>query len=184
MIKKSFWLAIVLLGYWIIGLLGCGYTTRATLALVNYRTIYITPFANKVDITRETDVATKYKLYKPLLETDITRTVINKFLLDGNLRPIKKESADLTLKGELIEFIREPLRYSDNEEVEEYRIKLVVNLTLWDNKENKLMWEENNFAGITEYFTTGASAKPEATAINEAITDLAKRIVERAVEEW
>ncbi len=162
---------------------GCGYTTRSMIS-DKFRTIYITSFANKIDITQETDAGNKYKIYRPYLETDITKAVINKFLLDGNLKIAKEGSADLVLKGELVEFRKDPLRYSDSDEVEEYRINLVVNLILWDNKNNRLVWEEKNFTGDTTYFTTGSSAKSEGLAINDAIADLAKRIVERTVEQW
>jgi len=164
-------------------LAGCGYTTRSMISN-KFRTIYIASFVNKIDITKETDVGNKYKIYRPYLETDITRAVINKFLLDGNLKIAKEEAADLILRGELVEFRKDPLRYSDSDEVEEYRVNLVVNLTLWDNKDDKLVWEEKNFTADTTYFTTGSSAKSEATAINDAVTDLAKRIVERTVEQW
>ena len=149
-----------------------------------FKTIYITQFANKVDITQETYSANKYRIYRPMLETDITRAVIDKFLFDGNLKPVKSESADLVVKGELMEFRRDPLRYTDSDEVEEYRINLVVNIGLWDNKENKLIWQENNFTGDTTYFVTGQAAKSETTALNDAISDLARRIVERVVEQW
>jgi hypothetical protein len=145
----------------------------------------VTPFANKIDITKETDTATKYKIYRPLLETDITQAVTNRFLLDGNLKPTKKETADLVLKGELIEFRRDALRYTqDTEEVEEYRISLITNISLWDNRENKLIWEENSFIGDTTYFKTGPLVKSADTAATDAISDLARRIVERVVEQW
>jgi len=45
-------------------LAGCGYTTRSSIG-GKYKTIYVTPFVNKIDITREGDVASKYKLYRP-----------------------------------------------------------------------------------------------------------------------
>lgn len=178
--RFSLLLAICYMPY---AIAGCGYTTRSMIT-AKYKTIYITPFMNKIDITQETEVARKYRLYRPFLETDITKEVVNKFLFDGNLKPIKSESADLVLKGELIEFRKDPLRYSEDNEVEEYRVNLVVNISLWDNKENKLIWQENNFTGDTSYFTTGSLVKTEAQAINDAIKDLARRTVERAVEEW
>lgn len=162
---------------------GCGYTTRSAISS-KYQTIYITPFVNKIDITRETDVGRKYQLYRPQLETDVTKATINKFLWDGNLKPVKIQNADLTLKGELLEFRKDPLRYDDNDEVLEYRVNIVVNISLWDNKEDKLVWQENRFTGETSYFTSGSTSKSEAQAISDAITDLARRIVERAVEEW
>jgi len=109
---------------------------------------------------------------------------IDKFMFDGNLRPVNYESADVTLKGELMEFRKDPLRYDDNDNVTEYRVNMVVNISLWNNRDSSLIWEENNFTGITSYFTTGTAAKTEAQAINDAITDLVRRVVERAVEEW
>jgi hypothetical protein len=149
-----------------------------------YQSIYIVPFVNKVDITSDTDVANKYKIYRPMIETDITRSVTERFIFDGNLKPTHKENADLILKGEVMEYRKDPLRYTDDDVVEEYRINLVVNISLWDNKENKLIWEEKNFTGDTTYFTIGSSAKSEGTAVNDALTDLARRIVERTVEQW
>jgi hypothetical protein len=149
-----------------------------------FKTIYVEPFVNKVDVTQEAYSANKYRIYRPMLETDITKSVINKFLWDGNLKPVAEEAADLILKGDLVEFRRDVLRYADNDEVTEYRLNLVVNISLWDKKEDKLVWKEDNFTGDTTYFTTGSQAKSEDTAINDALKDLARRIVERAVEQW
>lgn len=185
MIKRPFLLFTFF--FLLFTLAGCGYTTRS-LVSNKYRTIYIRPFVNKIDITNETDAANKYKIYRPGLQTDITKSVVNKFLFDGNLKPLKSESADLILKGELVEFRRDPLRYTENDEVEEYRINLAVNISLWDSKENKMLWEEKGFTGDTTYFTehhlVAAERKEEGAAVNDSLTDLARRIVERAVEQW
>ncbi len=166
---------------------GCGYTTRSMIS-DKYRTIHIKQFINKIDITREADAASKYKLYKPNLETDITKSVIDKFLFDGNLKPVKEENADLVLKGELAEFRRDPLR-TENDEVQEYRVNIVVNISLWDKKEDKLAWQENNFTGDFTYFPFSSTLqnvvkKGDDQAVNEAIVDLSRRIVERTVEQW
>jgi hypothetical protein len=162
---------------------GCGYTTRSMI-VGKFRTIYIEPFVNKVDISNEAYSENKYRIYRPTLETDITQFVINKYLFDGNLRPVKSNDADLFLKGELVEFRRDPLQYSNSDTVTEYRLNIVVNLKLWDKKENKLLWTENNFTGTTTFFITGSNSKTEDTAINDALDDLARRIVERTVEQW
>jgi hypothetical protein len=173
----------LLLAYCGVQLIGCGYTTRSLISN-SFKTIYITPFVNKIDITQDSYTANKYRVTRPFLETDITKSVVDKFLFDGNLKPTKAESSDLVLKGQLLEFRRDPLRYTNNDEVEEYRISIVVNIGLWDNRENKLIWEENSFVGDTTYFTRGNLAKSEDLAISDAIKDLARRIVERAVEQW
>ena len=99
--------------------------------------------------------------------------------------------ADLVLKGELIEYRKDPLSYTvDNNDVTEYRINIYVNLSLWDKKENKLVWEEKNFNGNYSFFTSFASTNvsrgnmSEDSAVTNAIEDLARRIVERTVEQW
>ena len=187
---KYYKFIFLVFGLWslVFGLTGCGYTTRSAI-VSKYKTIYVKPFVNKIDITVETDAASKYKIYKPFLETDITKKVINKYLFDGNLKPAKEENADLVLKGELVDFRKDPLRYTESDEVEEYRLNLVVNISLWNNRENKLVWEENNFTGDFSYFTTLATSpnvtkKTDEQAIPDAISDLARRIVERTVEQW
>ncbi len=173
-------------------LTGCGYTTRSMI-YGKYKTIYITPFLNKVDITQEAYSANKYRIYRPMLETDITKKVINKYLFDGNLKPIKQEQADLVLKGELLEYRKDPLSYTtDGDDITEYRINIYVKLSLWDTKENKLLWEESNFNGNYSYFVRTPTINPgnnvivvsEDTAVTNAIEDLARRIVERTVEQW
>mgnify|MGYP001580965229 CR=1 FL=1 len=171
-------------GFWfLVSLQGCGYTTRSMVSS-KYATMYVAPFVNKVDITNETYTANKYRIYKPALETDVTKAVIDRFLFDGNFKPVKEETADLILKGELIEYRRDPVRYDDSDNVIEYRLNIVVNIILWDKLKDKMVWQENGFTGDTAYFTTGSNAKSEDTAINDALKDLAVRIVGRVVEQW
>ncbi|MFC1674637.1 LPS assembly lipoprotein LptE [Candidatus Omnitrophota bacterium] len=184
--RRSRLLVSFLLSFLTVLAAGCGYTTRSAI-VSRFQNIYVAQFVNKIDITQDSDVGNKYRIYRPMLETDITRAVINKYLLDGNLRPIKEESADVSLTGELVEFRKDPLKYTDNDEVEEYRVNVAVNLRLWDNKSNELVWEENRFTGDATYFTSYSRTETptsESAAITEAITDLARRIVERTVEEW
>ncbi len=169
-------------------LAGCGYTTRSMISS-KYKTIYVTPFVNKINITNEADTGSKYKVNRPMVETDITSIVIRKFHLDGNLRPSNKEKADLILKGEVIDFRKDPLRYNDNDEVSEYRMNLVVNLSCWSVGEDKLLWEENGFTGYTEYYTSAyplsnVTKKTDDQAITDALDDLGRRVVERFVNEW
>lgn len=173
-------LLIATFGLW---LAGCGYTTRSMISN-KYKTIYITPFINKIDITSETDTGNRYRLYYPRLETDVTRKVINKFLFDGNLKPAREKVTDLVLKSEVVQFRKDPVRYDDADNVTEYRISIQVNIGLWDTKEKRLLWQENNFTGEKSYFVTGTLAISEGTAVAAAIDDLARRIVERAVEQW
>lgn len=162
---------------------GCGYTTRSLLPS-NFKSIYIDNFVNEIKIAAEQTDERMYRGYRPGLERDITKAVIDRFLFDGNLNISNDRDADLVLRGALMDYKRDALRYDANNNVEEYRILLIVNIELKDVRADKLVWEEKGFAGETTYRTTGTLAKSESTAVSDAAKDLARRIVERTVEGW
>lgn len=170
---SCFLLAVVCL------LSSCGYTTKSTLPS-RLRTIHIEAFENKIDYASEG----RRNLYLPLLEVKVRNAVVDRFLFDGNLRAAEADRADLILKGKLIQYQRVPLRYSGNNDTEEYRVEIVVGLELWDTENEVLMWQETRFGGDATYFISGSQATTEDSAIDEAIEDLARRIVERTVEDW
>ena len=162
---------------------GCGYTNRSLLPS-NIKTIRVDNFKNDIKVTAEQSNARMYRGYKPGMEVNMTRSLINKFLLDGTLKIASESDADLMLKSSLIDFKRDALRYDANDNVEEYRIKLIVNLELSNAKTGAMMWKEKGFSGETTYRTSGSLAKSDDAAVNDAIDDLSRRIVERTVEAW
>jgi hypothetical protein len=162
---------------------GCGYTTKSLLP-TNYKTIFVNSFGNKIKITAEQSNVRMYRGYRPGLEAEITKAVIDKFLFDGNLRIASDNNANIILKGELVDFRKEPLRYDANDNIEEFRLVLTVNLELIDSATGNTVWKETNFSGETTYRTSGPLAVSESAAITNGIIDLARRIVERTVEGW
>ena len=168
---------------YIVSFYGCGYTTRAYVGA--YQTIYVAPFKNSINIADERAAFASYMSYYPLLESTITRAVVDRFIFDGSLKVVNEENADIILKGELIAYNRDALRYADNnEDVEEYRITLTANLALYKGESGDLVWERDSFSGDTSYFITGSQAKSEKAALDAAVSDLARRVVEEFVEEW
>lgn len=162
---------------------GCGYTTRSLLP-PNFKSIYVDNFANNIKISAEQSNIRAYRGYRPGMETAIRKAVMDKFLSDGNLKLAAENSSDLVLHGSLLDYRREPLRYDNNDNIEEYRITLIVNMKLEDVKAGNVVWEEKNFAGETTYRTSGSFAISEGAAVDNAIIDLARRIVERTIEAW
>ena len=178
--NKSF---IILSLVAVVSTAGCGYTTRSLLPS-EYKTIRVENVKNSINVTAEQNDLRMYRGYRPGMEVDLTKAIIDRYLFDGNLKIAPEGSADLILQSELIDFKRDPLRYDANNNIEEYRIKLIVNMELQDAKNGKTLWKERGFAGETTYYTTGTNAKSESAAVNDAIKDLARRIVERTVEAW
>lgn len=162
---------------------GCGYTTRAYIG--PYKTIYIAPFKNNIDIASARSELSNFVNYFPLLENDITSAVVDRFIFDGNLKVVKEEEADVIIRGELTVYNRGALGYAqNNEDVTEYRVTLTSNIEFYNNKTKKTIWRKDGFAGDSTYFTTGAQSLSEREALDNAVTDLARRIVEAVVEAW
>ncbi|HEX9780687.1 MAG TPA: LptE family protein [bacterium] len=162
---------------------GCGYTTRPGLP-TPYQTIYVHPLVNRIDLTDLGGNLSRFPVYRHAMETELTDEILRRFQFTGLLRPSPRETADVRLEGELLQFRRDALRYSASGDVEEWRLSLVVSLRLIDRETGTTVWSEPGFVGDTTYFTTGPYAEAESGALARAITDLSRRIVERTVENW
>lgn len=162
---------------------GCGYSTRSNIC-ARYKTIYVEPVRNKIDLTANDPDSRLFKTYTPLLDRDLTNAIVSRVILEKGLRPVKEGYADLILKTELAGYTREALRRDDNDDPTEYRIRITVKAELVDNKISETLWEEDSLSGESTYTTNGAMAKSDATAIKDTIADTARRVVWRILEDW
>jgi hypothetical protein len=176
MLRRCVW-SCVMMGAVLLS--GCGYTTGSLLPS-NYRTIAVEPFKNQVSYLNENVRG----LYIPLLENKAHDAILTRFQFDGHLKPGHADRADLVLEGNLTGFDREELRLSDDLDVTEYRVRVTVSLKLFDKITGEVAWEEPSFSGEATYHLTGPLAKSEDAALQEALTDLARRVVERTLENW
>jgi len=176
-------LLLLVAGCWLlIAFSGCGYTTK-TLLPEDIKTIQIETFKNSIDITKEVGTKDKYEVYRPNLEVDLRDAIVSRVFLDGNLKIADKDSADAVLEGQIVQYRKDPLRYQ-NEIVQEYRISIVCDVKLISQKDSKVLFEENGITGDTTYFIAGTLQKTETAALNDAMSDLARRIINRIVENW
>ena len=139
---------------------------------------------NVIDVTQLPTNEDNLPLYRHHMEVDVTNAVINRFQFTGLMRPAGPDRADARLEGELREFRKDALRYNASQQVEEWRVNIIVNLKFFDQHSDQPVWEETGFAGNTTYVALGSNAESESQAIDRAVTDLARRIVERTVESW
>lgn len=154
----------------------CGYTQKTTLPQ-GIETIYVDTVKNRIPIQ---DVY----VYVPGLEMDITNSIIRRLQIDGNLKVVERENADAVLEADLVDFEQEGLRFTSLEEVEEYRLYIVLDLKLIDGKTGEIIWEEPSFSGETEYFVDDFKGISRQAASEQAVEDLARNVVDRIVEDW
>ena len=169
----------IFLSLLIVFMAGCGYSSRSALP-ANLRTVYVEPMKNSIDFTNEN----RRNVYFPLMEVNARNAIVKRIRFDGSLRLVEEPQASMILKSDLVAYERQPIRYDENENVEEYRVQVVVDMVLLDNKQNMTIWEEKNFVGEATYFPEGPNAISEAAALDKAMEDLGRRVVERIVENW
>lgn len=155
---------------------GCGYTTKTVLPR-NIKTIYVETVKNKIPITN-------LYAYQQGLEMDITNAVIAGFQTDGNLRVAIRDRADAVLQMHLLAYEQEGLRFSQLEEVKEYRIYIVMSLTLVHAKTGEIIWQEPEFSGEASYYVTQLQPIGEQYTAQQAVAKVAKNIVDRVAKDW
>jgi hypothetical protein len=148
--------------------------------------VYVKPFTNTIDLTQLTNDYQHFPVYRHGLESDMTTAIINRFQFTGLLRPASPTNADSRLEGELVDFRRDALRYNASQQVEEWRLSVVINVRFYDRHQadGAVLWEEQRLTGDATYFELGANAESEASALDRAVKDTARRVVERTVENW
>ena len=93
------------------------------------------------------------------------------------------ERSDAVLSARLVDYRRDALRYSEGDDVQEYRVSIVMDAELKERVSQKVLWKEQ-ITGDTTFFLTGARVASEDEAANRAVEDAARRVVERTIEYW
>ncbi len=118
------------------------------------------------------------------LEDTLTDAVIREFIVDGRLRVGRAKTADALLSGEITRYDREPLSYDNENIVEEYKIRIMVDITFKDLTTAEALWKEKEMEGEATYSVRIEPIETEQEGLERAIEELARRIVSRTIEGW
>lgn len=162
---------------------GCGYTMKNAMP-ENIKTIHIAPVKNAIDLTGEISDKDRFKVYRPGLEVDLTNAIMNRFIFDGNLKVVSREKADAILEGKLVDYRRDPLRYSEGDDIQEYRLSVTMEVNVSLARDQKKLWQSNAISGDTSFFLSGPRAVSEDEAVIKAVDDLSRRVVDKTIELW
>jgi len=165
---------------------GCDQTVKRTLP-ASVRTIAVAEFANQTA--------------EPLLSSVLLEELRMAFRMDGRVG-IKdgKEGADGFLDGAVVEYTKQPARFDSNNVVQEYRLRVVVDLSLTDLKSNQVLWQEKGpastatrggttrklerYASFVVVPANGLPVETEQDAQRRMLRDLASDIAAKVIEGW
>jgi outer membrane lipopolysaccharide assembly protein LptE/RlpB len=159
---------------------GCGYTTRGFSYKENK--IFVMPVVNKIRVAFEGRKYSGYRTFPVLLEKKLTNELVSKFNIDGHLKVVNQKDNSLSLSCVIKDYQKEPLRYTDSDNVEEHRLRLFVRMILKDSTDNILI--DKDVVGETTFFLSGPNRESEESAQVELINDTARRILEAVIERW
>lgn len=159
---------------------GCGYTTRGFVYETNK--ITISPIVNKINIATQDRSGSDYASYPVLLEKRLTNNLINAFNIDGSLKIVNSSYDAMKLVCEVTDYRKTAVMHSDNDDVQEQKLKLAVNIKLYDK--NDVLIKIRVINGEAEHYLTGAKSTSESAAQNDLLDDTSRRILEAVVDAW
>ena len=161
---------------------GCGYTTKSLLP-ENIKRVSVSPVTNAIVLSEEITDKTPFRVYRPGLEVELTNGIINRYIFDGTLKVVSAEKADAVLEASLVDYRRDALRYSEGEDIQEYRLSIVIDARMTQKSDGKVLWSKR-ITGDTTFFLAGARAISEDQAANRAVEDVSRRVIEATIEYW
>jgi hypothetical protein len=195
--KKSaalalFLVVVALLGW---GLAACGDVPMKKFLPDDVVKVSIPPFENKTG--------------QPMLENDLTKKVIQDFIVDGRLHVVPHAEADAELAGTIQRYDRLVLtRSSDSSQVpQQYKLQIAVDIDFTDLRTGKELWttrsqvnltpgmepdhdqfDSTNVGSLKEFTNyyvinvVGVPPEDEPTAQDRLLEQMASRVVRRTLD--
>jgi len=123
---------------------------------------------------------------EPNIHRDATESIRRAFISDSRLKVIDARRADLIIKGTLINYQLQPVSFSAQDTVDEYIIRLGVQIEAYDRIKKKILFKQE-FNTQWDYRVTSSVIDSELaknTALIEAYNDLADRLVSIIIEQF
>jgi len=146
---------------------GCGYSARP-MTRADVRTVYVPVFENRT--------------FRHGLEFDLTRAVVDKINQKSQLKIAEKDAADTILTGEITEVRQRESVRNEPLKPEEVRVVLYANVTWTDRRTHQVLMKRQNMQSSAEFVIS--RRQDFTSAAQEAMSDLAEKIVNLMEEEW
>ena len=123
---------------------------------------------------------------EPNSHRDVTDSIRRAFISDGRLKLIDARRADLIIKGTLIKYQLQPVSFSAQDTVDEYIVRLGVQVEAYDRIKKKLLFKQE-FNPQWDYRVTSSVVDSESarnTALIRSYNDLADQLVSIIIDQF
>jgi hypothetical protein len=115
---------------------------------------------------------------EPYVDVEVTKAVVEEFAVDGRLKVVSSESADLVLKGSVTKFVTTPSGYTTDNYVQSYTVSISVNVSVEDMKTSEIIWQEAGLGSVfvTSYPVTPGDITATKIAKNAALQNISRDV--------
>jgi hypothetical protein len=166
-LQKSLYYLLFFLFSILFLLSGCGVYSFSGSGVSGIKTIAIPLFDNQTE---------QYGIRE-----DLTTNIADRFVQDNTLKVVNEKIADSILKGTITKYTRDAYTYDENENIKEYIVRVWVNASFEEKKNNKVLWKEDSLQGWGIY---SAQDETEDLGKQRALAKLAEDIVNKTVKGW
>ena len=162
----------LLAGLLTVGLAGCaGYRLGSTLPR-DIHSVAVPIFVNQTG--------------RPNLESEATKATLEEFQKDGGLKIASVDQADTIVEVTLTQYSLTPISYRSSQRTTplEYRLRLTASMVFRKRVSREVLAEYRNVYGEKVFSAPGDLQSRERSALPDAASDLAHRIVRNVVESW
>lgn len=159
---KNIILALILISF----LASCGPYSFSGASTGGISTVYIPVFENET---------IEYGLGE-----ELTNKITAAIVADNTLKVVNKDEADAYISGKVISFKKSSETYNKEDQVQEYRVDVTVNVS-FVKPNGEAVWEEPRISSFGVY---QADTETEDEGKTQALEKLAEIIVNRTVRNW
>jgi hypothetical protein len=153
---------------------GCGvYGFSSSLLPSHIRTVAVPLPENR---TNRVDLA-------PALADSLTES----FLADQTLKVVGEREADSVVEGVILEYRREPFTFDAQENVQTYRVEILMEARFVDVRKNHVLWERKRMSQWDTYNFSSVGGRPaesEEVGIGRVLAKLTDDIVNQTLQAW
>src|ERR1035437_5364927 len=121
------------------------------------------------------------------IEQYITQKTIDQFIADGKVAIADEQSADGVLKVNIDKYILTPITFDIHQVPQQYRLRIYVSIYLFDSKNQRQLWMEENLWEETTYYVVNnldMPAETEEIGRLRVLDALAGRVFRRTMNGW
>jgi len=114
----------------------------------------------------------------------LTDAVTEALVTDGRLRVVGPDAADSIIEGTVVDYREQAYTYDRSENVQEYIVRIYVDVSYQDVRNRTAIWEEKRLEGWGTYDVSLTPPEEVDTGRERAIAKLAEDIVNKTLSGW